>query len=574
MTAITVNINGIKTTVPGGTSILQAAAEAGVQIPTLCFHPDQEVKANCRICVVEVEGQKNLVPACATAVSEGMVIKTATRRVLEARRTILELILSRHPQDCLHCARSGSCELQKLAAEYDVRHNRFPRDEWQLPLDYSTPGIVRDPNKCVLCHRCIEVCTAVQTVNALGLANRGYDTQVVPSIDHGLFESPCVMCGQCIHACPVGAITERDQIDELMEAISDPEKVVVTQIAPAVRLALAEEFGDEPGGLRMEQLVDGLQKIGFDYVLHTNFAADLTIWEEGNELLERLQEGKNLPMFTSCCPGWVRFAEVYYPGSLNHLSTCKSPQQMFGALVKTYWAERMGIDPEKIVSVSIMPCTAKKYEAVRPEMIDSRYADVDLVLTTREIARLFRMTGINPLKLAGAPFAPWMGEYTGAAVLFGASGGVMEAALRTVCELEGGTLEKLDFHDVRGMKGVKEATVYLNGKAVRVAVAHSLSNARALMEQVAAGESPYQFIEVMACPGGCIGGGGQPLTPTDQDRARRMKAVYDEDRSRRHRKAHENQEVKALYEDYLGSVMSHKAHELLHTRYTLKRKNT
>ncbi|MGE5543400.1 MAG: NADH-dependent [FeFe] hydrogenase, group A6 [Bacillota bacterium] len=574
MTETTVTINGIKTTVPGGTSILQAANQVGIRIPTLCFHPDQEVKANCRVCVVEVEGQNNLMPACATAVSEGMVIKTATRRVLEARRTILELILARHPQDCLLCARSGRCELQDLAAEYDVRYNRFPLEDRQLPLDYSSPAIVRDPNKCILCGRCIEVCTSNQTVNALGLANRGFDTQVVPSIGQDLFESPCVMCGQCIHACPVGAIAGREQIDELMAAIADPDKVVVTQIAPAVRLALAEEFGGESDQLQMEQLVKGLQILGFDYVLHTNFAADLTIWEEGNELLERLQDGKNLPMFTSCCPGWVRFAEVFYPGLLNHLSTCKSPQQMFGALVKTYWAEKMGINPDKIVSVSIMPCTAKKYEAVRPEMIDSRYTDVDMVLTTREIARLFRMTGLNPLNLDGAGFAPWMGEYTGAAVLFGASGGVMEAALRTVCEKVGGTLENLDFCEVRGMQGVKEAEVNLNGTTVKVAVAHSLSNARALMEQVATGNSPYHFIEIMACPGGCIGGGGQPLTRTNQQRANRMKAIYDEDHQRPIRKAHENWEVKVLYDEYLQSVMSHRTHELLHTQYTIKRKNT
>lgn len=574
MTETTITINGIKTTVPSGTSILQAATKAGIRIPTLCFHPDQEVKANCRICVVEVEGQKNLMPSCATAVSEGMVITTATRRVLEARRTILELILARHPQDCLHCVRNGNCELQDLAAEYDVRNNRFPLEERKLPLDYSSPAIVRDPNKCILCNRCIEVCTVHQTVNALGLANRGFDAQVVPSIGQDLFESPCVMCGQCIHACPVGAITGREQIDELMAAIDDPDKVVVTQMAPAVRLALAEEFGGECSELQMEQLVDGLQKLGIDYVLHTNFAADLTIWEEGNELLERLQDEKNLPMFTSCCPGWVRFAEVFYPNLLDHLSTCKSPQQMFGALVKTYWAEKMGIDPENIVSVSIMPCTAKKYEAVRPEMIDSDYADVDMVLTTREIARLFRMTGINPLKLAGASFAPWMGEYTGAGVLFGASGGVMEAALRTVGEKLGGPLESIDFCEVRGMQGVKEAEVNLNGTTVKVAVAHTLSNARVLMEQVAGGESPYHFIEVMACPGGCIGGGGQPLTPTNRDRARRMEGIYDEDHSRPVRKSHENTEVKTLYEEYLGEVMSYKAHELLHTEYTLKRKNT
>ncbi|NLB53217.1 MAG: 4Fe-4S binding protein [Syntrophomonadaceae bacterium] len=574
MSETTVMINGIKISVPAGTSILHAAQKAGFKIPTLCYHPDQEIKANCRICVVEVEGQKNLMPSCATAVSEGMVIKTTTARVLEARRTILELMMAHHPQDCLQCVRNGSCELQELAGEYDVRYNRFPQEDAHLPLDYSTPSIVRDPNKCILCGRCIELCTSKQTVNALGLAHRGFDTQVVPSIGQELFESPCVMCGQCIHACPVGAIDGREQISEFLAAASDPNKVIVTQIAPAVRLAVAEAFGSESGQLSMEQLVGALRMIGFDHVLHTNFAADLTIMEEGYELLERISNGGTLPMFTSCCPAWVRFAEVFYPDFLEHLSTCKSPQQMFGALVKTYWAEKMGISPVKIFSVSIMPCTAKKYEAVRPEMGDSGYSDVDMVLTTKEIIRLFQMTGVNPLKLDAAEFDPWMGEYTGSGVLFGASGGVMEAALRTVYEeMTGRSLVKLEFNEVRGMEGLKEAALDWDGTIVRVAVAHTLSNARVLMDQVAAGKSPYQFIEVMACPGGCIGGGGQPLTRTNEQRAKRMEAIYDEDRSRAVRKSHDNREIKILYNDYLHEILGHKSHELLHTKYTIKRKN-
>ncbi len=575
MAETTVILNGIKISVPAETSILQAAHQAGIKIPTLCFHPDQEVKANCRVCVVEVEGQKNLMPACATAVSEGMVIRTTTARVLEARRTILELLLAHHPQDCLHCVRSGSCELQELSSEYDVRYNRFPQEEAHLPVDYSSPSIVRDPNKCILCGRCIEVCNSRQTVNALGLANRGFDTQVVPSIGQELFESPCVMCGQCIHACPVGAIAGREQINEFLAAAADPNKVVVTQIAPAVRLAVAEAFGGESDQLSMGQLVSGLKILGFDHILHTNFAADLTIMEEGHELLERISNGGTLPMFTSCCPAWVRFAEVFYPELLDHLSTCKSPQQMFGALVKTYWADKMSIKPEKIFSVSIMPCTAKKYEAVRPEMVDSEYNDVDMVLTTREIIRLFKMTGVNPLKLDDADFDPWMGEYTGSAVLFGASGGVMEAALRTVYEqVTGRSLEKLELNEVRGMQGLKEATVDMDGTIVKVAVAHTLSNARSLMEQIATGESPYHFIEVMACPGGCVGGGGQPITHNNQERVRRMEAIYNEDCSRTLRKSHENREVQILYEDFLHDVLGHKSHELLHTKFTLKRKNT
>lgn len=574
MSDINVKINGITINVPADTSILHAAQAAGIKIPTLCYHPDQEIKANCRICVVEVEGQKNLMPACATAVSEGMIIKTTTPRVLEARRTILELMLAHHPQDCLHCVRSGSCELQDLSSEYDVRYNRFPLEDAHLPLDYSSPSIVRDPNKCILCGRCIEFCTSKQSVNALGLAHRGFDSQVVPSIGQDLFESPCVMCGQCIHACPVGAIAGREQIDEFLAAAADPDKVVVTQIAPAVRLAIAEAFGAGSEQLRMEQLVTALRMLGFDHVLNTNFAADLTIMEEGQELLERINNHGTLPMFTSCCPAWVRFAEVFYPGYLDHLSTCKSPQQMFGALVKTYWADKMGISPDKILSVSIMPCTAKKYEAVRPEMIDSDYSDVDMVLTTREIVRLLQMTGINPLMLEDSQFDPWMGEYTGSAVLFGASGGVMEAALRTVYEkVTGRVLEKLDFNDVRGMDGIKEATVVMDGTVVRVAAAHTLSNARALMDQVTAGESPYHFIEVMACPGGCIGGGGQPITRSNEQRAVRMEAIYAEDRGKKLRKSHENHEIQILYDDFLHEVLGHRSHELLHTRYTLKRKN-
>jgi len=574
MSETNVMINGIKIGVPEGASILQAAEAAGIKIPTLCFHPDQEVKANCRICVVEVEGQKNLMPACATKITEGMVINTTASRVLEARRMILELILAHHPQDCLHCARGGSCELQQISSEYDVRFSRFPQENAELSLDHSSPSIVRDPNKCILCGRCIECCTETQTVSALGLAHRGFESQVVPSIGQDLFESPCVMCGQCIHACPVGAISVREQTDDLLDAITDPDKVVVTQIAPAVRLAIAEAFGAAGDQLLMGQLVSALKMLGFDHILHTNFTADLTIMEEAQELLERINHHGTLPMFTSCCPAWVRFAEVFYPSSLEHLSTCKSPQQMFGALVKTYWAQKAGIDPERIFSVSIMPCTAKKYEAVRPEMIDSQYADVDMVLTTHEIVRLLKMAGINPLNLPETEFDPWMSEYTGSAVLFGASGGVMEAALRTVCEkVTGKPLEKLDFVEVRGMKGIKEAIVDMNGTIVKVAAAHTLSKARVLMEQAAAGTSPYHFIEIMACPGGCIGGGGQPLTLSNTQRARRMNDIYTEDRSRKLRKSHENHEIKLLYDDFLHEAPGHRAHELLHTKYSLKKKN-
>lgn len=570
---INVTIDGISVSVPQGSTLLQAAKEVGIQIPTLCWHPDQAVKANCRVCVCEVEGNRLLQAACSTPVAEGMVIKTKTPKVIEARKTILELILSNHPQDCLNCIRNQNCELQDLAAEYVIRDNPFEYKTRGYELDRSTPSIVRDQNKCVLCRRCIDACSVTQSVFALGLENRGYDSMVVPTLGMPLIDSPCVMCGQCIHACPVGAIYENEQIDELLAAIADPDKVVVTQIAPAIRVALGEEIGMKTGELPMEVFVNGLRQVGFDYVLHTNFTADLTILEEGNELLKRLKEGGTLPMFTSCSPGWINFCETFYPDLLDNLSTCKSPQQMFGALAKTYWADKMGIDPSKIYSVSIMPCTAKKFEASRPEMQDSGYRDVDLVLTTREMGRLFRMSGIDFTKLAPSDFDSWMGKYTGAAVIFGATGGVMEAALRTVYEVvTEQELKDVNFTVVRGMEGIKEAAVDLNGTVVKVAVAHGLSNARKVMDQVRAGESPYHFIEIMACPGGCIGGGGQPITKANAKRAERIEAIYVEDESLPMRKSHENPEVKTIYDEFLHEPLGHKSHELLHTHYHDKHK--
>ncbi|MGI6712448.1 MAG: NADH-dependent [FeFe] hydrogenase, group A6 [Bacillota bacterium] len=568
-----VTIDGIKVNVPEDVTILQAAREAGVHVPTLCYHPDQAVKANCRVCVCEVEGTALLQAACSTPVREGMVIKTNTPAVIEVRRTILQLILAHHPQDCLNCIRNQNCELQSLAEEYAIRDNLFENITRGLPKDTSTPSIVRDPDKCILCRRCEYACSEFQTVNALGVENRGNHAMIVPALGKDLSESTCVMCGQCIHACPVGAIHENEQIDEFLAAVADPEKIIVTQMAPAVRVAIGEEVGLETGAMDMNLLVAGLKQIGFDYVLHTNFTADLTILEEGNELLKRIKEGGKLPMFTSCSPGWINFCETYYPDLLDNLSTCKSPQQMFGALVKTYWAEKMHIDPKKIYSVSVMPCTAKKFEASRPEMNDSGYQDVDLVLTTRELGRLFRMAGTDFSKLAPSKFDSWMGEYTGAAVIFGATGGVMEAALRTVYEVvTGKTLEDVNFTFARGMEGIKEAEIDLNGIKVKVAIAHGLSNARKLMDQVRAGESPYHFIEIMACPGGCIGGGGQPITKSNEKRAERIEGIYKEDAGLPLRKSHENPEVKQLYEEFLKEPLGHKSHELLHTHYTAKNK--
>ncbi len=570
---VNLTIDGIKVSVPEGSTILQAAKEVGIKIPTLCHHPDQAVKANCRVCVCEVEGNRLLAAACAQPVMEGMVVKTRTPKVIEARKTILELILAHHPQDCLNCIRNGNCELQDLANEYFIRDNPFTLKVRGLKKDYSTPAIFRDPDKCILCRRCVEACTVVQSVNALGLENRGVLSMVVPTMGGDLMDSACVMCGQCIHACPVGAIGEVEEIDKLLAAIADPDKVVVTQIAPAVRVAIGEEVGMKTGDMPMDVFVAGLRQVGFDYVLHTNFTADLTILEEGNELLQRLKEGGTLPMFTSCSPGWINFCETFYPDLLDNLSTCKSPQQMFGPLVKTYWADKMGINPAKIYSVSIMPCTAKKFEAARPEMNASGYRDVDLVLTTREIGRLFRMSGLDFDKLAGTNFDSWMGAYTGAAVIFGASGGVMEAALRTVYEVvTGKTLEDVNFEVTRGITGIKEAEVDLDGTVVKVAIANGLSNARKLMDQVRAGESPYHFIEIMACPGGCIGGGGQPITKANAKRVERIDSIYVEDEKCAIRKSHENPEVKTLYDEFLHEPLGHKSHELLHTHYQAKNK--
>ncbi|MCX5779797.1 MAG: [FeFe] hydrogenase, group A, partial [Firmicutes bacterium] len=504
---------------------------------------------------------------------EGMVIQTRSPKVIEARKTILEMILAHHPQDCLNCIRNENCELQSLAAEYFIRDNPFELKVRGLAKDYTTPSLFRDPDKCVLCKRCIEACSVIQTVDALGTEGRGNHAMVVPSLGKNLIDSPCIMCGQCIHACPVGAIGEVEEIDKLLAAIADPDTVIVTQIAPAVRLALSEEIGMFTGDLPMEVFVAGLKQVGFDHVLHTNFTADLTILEEGNELLQRVGGGGKLPMFTSCSPGWINFCETFYPDLLDNLSTCKSPQQMFGSLVKTYWADKMGIPAKKIFSVSIMPCVAKKFEAARPEMNSSGFRDVDLVLTTREIGRLFRMSGIDFKKLAPQPFSPWMGEYTGAAVIFGATGGVMEAALRTVYEVVmEETLGDVNFSVARGFEGIKEAEVDLKGTVVKVAIAHGLGNARKVMDQVRAGESPYHFIEIMACPGGCIGGGGQPITKANAKRIERIEAIYEEDEAMAVRKSHENTEVKAIYADFLEKPLGHKSHELLHTHYHAKNK--
>lgn len=583
MATVTLTIDGREVTVPAGSTILEAAKTVGIEIPALCYHPDQAVKAVCRVCVVEVEGMRTLQPACAYPASQGMVVRTNSARVREARRTIVELMLAHHPQDCLLCERNLNCELQTLAEKLGIRYIPFTRVLRGLSVDDTNPSIVREPDKCINCRRCVEACQSIQGVGILESINRGFDTIVATALSRPLVELSCVYCGQCVLACPTGAIHEKDDTARVWEALENPKKHVVVQTAPAVRASIGEEFGLPPGSRVTGKLVAALKRLGFDRVFDTDFTADLTIVEEGNELLTRLKNGGVLPMLTSCSPGWIKFIESYYPDLLPHLSTCKSPQQMFGALAKTYYADKAGIDPADIFVVSVMPCTAKKFEAQRPEMTDSGYPDVDVVLTTRELAKMLREAGIDWQTLQEEEYDAPLGISTGAGVIFGATGGVMEAALRTVYELvTGSELENVDFTDVRGFAGIKEATVKLpiaeaamsseNGQTteleIKVAVAHSLANARKLMEAIRAGKADYQFIEVMCCPGGCIGGGGQPIPSTVEIRNQRISAIYEEDRNMPLRKSHENPAVKVLYEEFLGEPLGEKSHHLLHTTYT------
>ncbi|MEW6724211.1 MAG: NADH-dependent [FeFe] hydrogenase, group A6 [Bacillota bacterium] len=573
MTMINLTIDGKAVSVPKGTTILEAARQMGIHIPTLCHHPDQLVKAVCRVCVVEIEGQRTFQTACSYQVAEGMVVRTATPAIREARRMIVELILSRHPQDCLQCARNLNCELQTMAEQMGIREVRFDRKLRDLPVDESSPSIIRDPQKCILCRRCVEACHVVQSVGVLYPQHRGADSIVATPADLPLGSIDCTNCGQCIHACPVGAITEKDYTAEVYAAMADPTKHVVVQTAPAVRVAIGEPFGYEPGAVTTGKLAAALRRLGFDAVFDTDFTADLTILEEGHELIKRLTEGGILPMITSCSPGWIKFIEHNFPEELDHLSTCKSPQQMFGALAKTYYAQKMGIDPKNIYSVSVMPCTAKKFEITRPEMRDSGYQDVDAVLTTRELARMIRQAGIEFVELPDEEYDDPFGISTGAAVIFGATGGVMEAALRTAYEVvTKKALPDLNFRAVRGMASIKEAEVDLDGIVVRVAVAHGLANARKVMEDVATGRSKYHFIEVMACPGGCIGGGGQPIPTTNEIRQKRIKGIYQADEGLPIRKSHENPAIAKLYEDFLGHPLGERSHHLLHTHYTKRGK--
>ena len=565
---VTLTINDDEVTVPEGTSIMDAAKEAHIDIPHLCYLEGLEPYGACRVCVVEVDGERRLIPSCMREVSEGMVVHTHSGRVRRARRMLVELLLTNHPADCFTCERNQICELLKLSHELGVEVVRSDVEKPSYELDETGPSIIRDPNKCILCGRCIRVCHDVQTVSVIGFVNRGPDTMVATVLDEGLGNVECTNCGQCIHACPVGAIKEKPCVDEVWAAIDDPEKHVVVQEAPAIRAALGEEFGLAPGTLVSGKMHAALKRLGFDAVFDTNFTADLTIMEEGSELVKRIKGGGVLPQITSCSPGWIKFAEHFYPDLLDHISTCKSPQQMFGSLAKTYYAEKADMDPKKIVSVSVMPCTAKKFEASRPEMTDSGYQDVDYVLTTRELARMIKEAGIDFASLPDEEAEPLMGMYTGAGTIFGATGGVMEAALRTAYKLvTGKELENLDITPVRGMEGIKEATVDVDGLEVKVAVAHGLGNARKLLDDVRVGKSPYHFIEIMACPGGCVGGGGQPISFDMALRSTRGQTLYNEDAKLPYRKSHENPSIKRLYEEYLEEPLGEKSHHLLHTRY-------
>lgn len=565
---IHLTINGLPVQVEEGTTILEAAARLNIRIPTLCHHPDQAVKANCRICLVENEGMPTLVPACAYPAAEGMSIRTHSPKVRKARRHILELILARHAQDCLHCKRSDICELRAISEEmHFIKTPRYPYRPRSNAMDVSSSSIVRNGSKCIACGRCEYACNEVQTVYAISKVNRGFEVNYVPAYNRPLGESVCVNCGQCVQVCPTGALTVRDETELFWDAV-DTEKIIVAQVAPSVRINLAESLGEEPGTLSTGRLVTALKRMGFHIVFDTDVTADLTIMEEGTELLDRLQNGGVLPMITSCSPGWIKFCETYYPDFLPNLSTCKSPQGMFGALIKTYYADKIGKKPQDILSISVMPCTAKKYEAKRPELGRDGYQDIDAVISVRELTRMIRDAGIDFSSLPETEFDNPFGLGSGAGVIFGATGGVMEAALRTVYEkVTGETLENVDFEAVRGFDSLKEAVVQVGDLPVKVAIAHGLGHARKLLDAIRAGQADYHFIEIMACPGGCIGGGGNPIKNWKKMKPR-LEAVYREDKRLPIRKSHENKAVQTLYAEFLGEPNGPKSHELLHTTYT------
>ena len=575
---VTLTIDGESIKVKEGTTILQAAKKVGIDIPTLCFLKDINEVGDCRMCIVEVEGRRGFATSCIEKVKEGMVVHTHTPNVLEARRVILDLIISNHHKDCLTCTRSGNCELQVLATKFNVLNVEYPGEMSKHRIDDKSPAIVRDFNKCILCRRCVATCKNVQGIGAIDCINRGFESCISTVGDHSLNDVNCTFCGQCIQSCPTGALHEKESLNEVWVKLKDPDTYVVVQTAPSIRVALGEEFGMDIGTNIEGKMITALKRLGFDKVFDTNTGADFTIMEEANEFVERFKAEDSLPMMTSCCPGWVRYVEENYPELLPHLSSCKSPHQMFGALIKSYYAKKENIDPSKIYVVSVMPCIAKKFERERPEMKNNGLYDVDNVITTRELAKMIKQANINFEKLEDSKFDDPMGEATGAGAIFGTTGGVMEAALRTAQDLlTGEDLDRINFEAVRGGKGIKKATVNIAGKEIKVVAASGLKNARKILEEIKQGKADYQFIEIMACPGGCIMGGGQPIKSSKirsevDVRKLRAESLYTIDEKSTIRKSHENPVLKKIYKDYLEEPGSYRAHKLLHTHYQARPK--
>ena len=565
---VELTINNVKVQAEEGMTILEAAKSVGIHIPTLCHMKDLFPTGACRICVVEVEKMRGLVPSCAYPVMDGMVVETNSSRVRRSRKTIVELLVENHPDDCLVCVRNKNCELQNLTEQYALREHRFVGEKKEHAIDISSSSMERDPAKCILCGRCVRTCNEIQKIGAIDFTNRGFSSNVTTPYNKGLSVSDCILCGQCILVCPTAALREKGHLKDVQNALNSKDKFVIVQVAPAVRASVGEEYNMPLGMDVTGKLVTGLRRLGFKKVFDTNFAADLTIMEEGTELIGRISNGGTLPMFTSCCPGWVKYLEQNRPKLLDHLSTCKSPHEMEGAVLKTYYAKKMGLGPKDIFVVSIMPCTVKKFESDRPELAEEHMADVDAVLTTRELVRFFKVAGIDFDDLPEDSFDNPLGESTGAAAIFGTSGGVMEAALRTAYfKMTGNELENLELTDIRGMDGVKESSVNIDGTIVNVAVVNGIGNIGQVLDEIEEGKSKYHFVEVMSCPGGCINGGGQPIHQKPDKVRKRVQALYDIDVKMKNRRSHENVSVQKIYKEFFGEPNSHTAHEILHTKY-------